>query len=144
MCWLQNLPENMCTLNLHQATHLARQARARGPLSYDAEYDVERMISDSKRITRHAVSTCPVATIARFLLDSAALDELAATSEVQTFDQLIPAFRAAPLASPAYDQPADNSMSSFLHKGHTLNSAERQSILAAVTAYIASNEAESE
>lgn len=134
----------MCTLNLHQAQHLARQARAREPLSWDAEFFVERMIADSKRITRHTVSTAPEATIARFLLDNAALDELAATADVKTFDQLIPAFRAAPLTGKEYDQPADNSMSSFLHKGHRLDSSERQSNLAAVAAYIASNEAESE
>lgn len=101
------------------------------------------MIAEAKRTTRHTVTTLPETTTARFLLDNAALDELAATLDVKTFDELIPAFRAAPLIGPAYDQPTDNSTSSFLHKGHRFDSAERQAILAAVGAYIASNEADS-
>lgn len=78
MC-LQDLPEHMCTLNLHQAQHLARQARAKGPLSWNTEFFVEHMIAEAKRITRHTVTvtTFPEASIAKFLLDNAALDELA-------------------------------------------------------------------
>lgn len=85
------------------------------------------------------MSSHPEASIARVLLDNAALDALAASANVQTLDQLIPAFRAAPLEGPCYDEPEQASASSFLHKGKKLFMGERQRIVTAVQQFITEN-----
>ena len=66
----------MCTLNLHQAQHIARQARLLGPPSGRTEVWMEHTIKVAKRPSKHSVSHAPEATVARMLLDNMAVDAL--------------------------------------------------------------------
>jgi hypothetical protein len=134
---VQDLPPSMCTLNLHQAQHLARQARLLGPPSLRTELWMERAIKVAKRPTKHSVSRALEAMVARMLLDNLAVEALSCKPGMKTFHQWVPAYSAAELQGPDFDKRDAESGCILLAKGHALKQREHAAAVQLVRQHIA-------
>ena len=108
---MQSLPDSQCSYNLHLLVcRLHRQEAARGATGKDWELWGERLVQRVKRLVKFRTTAHGEVKIVNDLLMSDALWALRCdeSSGVRDFDEMVPAYRAAPLAGPQYDDGADN------------------------------------
>ena len=98
---------------------------------------MERAVKVAKRPSKHSVSRAPEAMVARMLLDNLAVEALACEPDMLTFDQLLPAYRAAELQGPRFDERDDESGCRLLAKGHAVKRCDQAADVALVQQFIA-------
>ena len=120
------LLQQPATPTLHRAVcHLHQQERARGAVSNDSEFWVERGIQSVKEELRYCLMQKPEGLYTNTLLLDNALARMPRDqdSHVQTFDQLCPGYRAKPLTGPIFDAGDADGMQ-LLHKGRISSGVE--------------------
>ena len=101
---------------------------------------MERAVQIAKRPSKHSVSRAPEATVAQMLCDNEAVARQACKPGMQTFDQLVPAYRMAPLQGPDHDDGDPETRSCLLHKGRKLLQRDQPAAVKLVRDFVSEEE----
>jgi len=133
----ENFPHAALTYNMHILTcRLPRQEATRGYISKDGELWVERRIQRVKSNVEFRTTEFPEKLFAHDLTVDMALarmrhsdDQAGGSSAVQTFDELVPAYRANLRSGPYYDEGDALTYTQLLGKGKAAFGYERDGIV---------------
>lgn len=140
----QNGLVQLCTYNLHiLVCRLEKQEQYRGHAAKDLELWVERSVQQLKSNVKYRTTMWPEKLFVLSMLTDDALSRLRAkrliegSNPLRTFDELVPAYRAKPLAGPLVDEGGDPvTKSQLLGKGAELKGDREAQVRALLGSFI--------